>query len=57
MFGKWLIFALALSGCEIDDGKINGPYCTDERFSDDPCKCYNLEESPDCPYDDTGDAE
>ena len=56
MFGKCIMLALALSGCEIDDGKINGPYCTDERFSDDPCKCYNLEESPDCPYD-TGETE
>jgi len=50
------LFVLAFLGaCEVDDGAIKGPYCDDEQFEDEPCQCYRVEGSPDCP--DTGGSE
>ena len=55
MLTPYLFLFAILSACEVDDGAINGPYCDDEQFEDDPCKCYQVEGAPDCP--DTGEAE
>ena len=42
-------------GCGVDDGEIDGRYCDDPQFADDPCKCFQVEGSPEC--GDTGSAD
>ena len=48
-------FLFLASGCDVDDGEIDGPYCDDPQFEDDPCKCFQVEGSAKC--DDTGTVE